>query len=281
MSTPDPIIDQLPRFAARGTITVDDEQIDVDTYETDTGTTVVQTRYELRKAPFERLKRVSAVVDGSRRELTVGSEVTAADQQPDGRYNEIDLSVTPDAGTDLSVSYVAESILSRYTGAFDERTDELFDRIKQSIDNKQVANATGQELDFNGDWFGELGDRRGRTDAEYRTLIQNIVPAFSGRGTVSGVKFAVASAADVDTSDVVIDESSTETGFSVSITANTVTTQDLTRLIRFAKPAGSELLGVPTIVVTQFDMDIDTSDTTVDSRRDGLGAETLGSGTLG
>jgi len=73
-------------------------------------------------------------------------------------------------------------------------------------DAADIVQRDSSDLDRIGAFFGELGKRRGRSDDEYTTFLRSIVQSFTGRGTVDGIKFAVASALDVEPEKIIIDE---------------------------------------------------------------------------
>jgi len=85
------------------------------------------------------------------------------------------------------------------------------------FDSVDVIQRNSSDLDRIGAMFGELGERRARTDDEYAKFLRSIVQSFSGRGTVDGIKFAVASALDLPPDQIVIEEDFVNNEYEVSI----------------------------------------------------------------
>ena len=77
------------------------------------------------------------------------------------------------------------------------------DKIKASW---QIENAEGRELDELGKMFGRFGERRGRDDEDYRAYLKSIINSFSGRGTISDIKFALETSIMRDTTNIQINE---------------------------------------------------------------------------
>lgn len=76
-----------------------------------------------------------------------------------------------------------------------------------SVNNqKPTDGGVTTDLDQIGELFGPLGERGERTDSQYKSYLQSIVPAFNGRGTVPSIKSVVSIGVSVDNSDVSIDE---------------------------------------------------------------------------
>jgi hypothetical protein len=69
-------------------------------------------------------------------------------------------------------------------------------------DSISIESATGQSLDLIADEFGAIGQRRGRSDREFRQFLQGLEPAFGGRGTERDVSVAVAAGVTFDPSVV-------------------------------------------------------------------------------
>lgn len=124
------------------------------------------------------------------------------------------------------------------------------------FDAADVIQRNSSDLDRIGAFFGELGKRRGRSDDEYATFLRSIVQSFSGRGTVDGIKFAVASALDLDPDQIVIEEDFVTNEYTVDIEVpfpphELVT---LTELADLADPSGVEF-GSITYDVAQEQVD--------------------------
>jgi len=107
-------------------------------------------------------------------------------------------------------------------------------------DAADIIQRNSSDLDRIGAIFGELGKRRGRTDDEYSTFLRSIVQSFSGRGTVDGIKFAVASALDLPPDQILVTEDFVENEYVVRITTPFPPhqLQTLTELADLADPSG-------------------------------------------
>lgn len=95
-----------------------------------------------------------------------------------------------------------DSVIARYINAHSDEFEVIDERNQFALEAHQIDNATDDELDRLGALFGQLGRRRGRNDSDYREYLKGIANSFKGRGSVEGVKFAVAAAADTDPSNV-------------------------------------------------------------------------------
>lgn len=279
MSVRDPLADELTDVFPDGEF-ITTESLSVTETAHNDGTTSVKTTYPLSKAPYERLVAVRATVDGRRRSFVVGDDAEPADTDGDGEFNAVTLNQTPDPGTDLTVEYVTEALLARLLRVIDDDRRDVADRIDTVIDSKQLGNATGNALDRRGELFGSLGNRGSRTDSEYRSVLRSIVPAFAGRGTVAGLRFAVAIGAQTRVENITIEENFEQTGFEVNIDdPNTLVTAGLNDVIEQASPSGVELLSPPTIVSSGATASTSTTSSTV-TRTRGIGSGTLGDGEL-
>lgn len=122
--------------------------------------------------------------------------------------------------------------------SFNDR-DEALEQVSVSY---LITQADGDNLDRIGDSFGRLGRRRGRGDSQYRAFLLSIVPSFQGRGTRSGLKFAIGAGVRATPDDVYIEEFFDETAYSVEVgdwIAHDVTT--IHELADLADPAGVNL----------------------------------------
>lgn len=108
------------------------------------------------------------------------------------------------------------------------------------FDTAVVDERRSTELDLIGAMFGELGRRRGRSDSEYKQFLRSIVQSFAGRGTIDGIKFAVASALTSDPSNIIINEDFINNEYQVQLNqpwpAHKVVT--ITELADIADPSG-------------------------------------------
>lgn len=175
----------------------------------------------------------------------------------------------------------SDSVIKRYTDAHVDEFSNVETLNEEAVTRKQIDNATGDDLDRIGAIFGALGRRRGRTDSEYRQFLKSIATSFGGRGSVQGLKFAVASGiTGADASDIVINEDFENNSYDVEITGGGTyygpTVQDLAEL---ADPSCVEL-GTISIAAGGEEIIIGVSASTVTSDS-GLGGDSLdGTSTL-
>jgi hypothetical protein len=183
----------------------------------------------------------------------------------------------PDPGTEFEVTYVCQPVIERYLGSHDAEVLVTDDRISDAIRSHQVSEASGSDLDRIGSLFGELGKRRGRTDPEYRTFLRSIVQSFKGRGTVPGLKFAIAAGVGTDPENIIIQEDFDEVGYSIRI--ENVDTSFIFGVIadlaQLADPSGVELLAPPVLVLEPGSIGFQTPGSQVVATSSGLGSGTL------
>ena len=92
----------------------------------------------------------------------------------------------------------SDSTIRRFIEAFQDDTDELGESLDDIQDSRFIDNASGEDLERIGAQFGPLGNRAGRDDQEYRAYLKSLVPVFEYRGTVPGIKAAVAAGLGID-----------------------------------------------------------------------------------
>lgn len=229
------------------TETTFDETHQYRTIEQSDGTTVPVEQYQIDKAPVTGVESVTAVVDDRRIELTRGTDYTVRDENGDGGLDTIDFGIggaTPDLGTEFEVTYTAIPVITRYVAAFDDEFQDIDIKMEKVIDSHQIDNASGSDLDQIGALFGPIGSRRDREDDEYRAFLNSIVQSFTGRGTVDGIKFAVAAGINSDPDDVtVVEDFSTNTYTLRILNYNAHSTRLIIDLADLADPSGIELDG--------------------------------------
>lgn len=273
------ILNELPDYVPKDEIVVTEE------YEFVTENGSPKTTYELNKAPFEFIDTVEAFVDGGWVEIEAGSGVTGVSTRGGQRPDSVkftDSSTYPKVGSTFTVSYLAESILSRYIGAYDDDADNT-EAIIQDIKTGQFVNqAVGEELDRIGSWFGEIGDRNNRTDEPYRAFLRSLVRAFNGTGTKSDIKVAVASAIDKSPSDVIVKEDFENTAITVYFPAkNADIAGAVVDMIQLAKASGVELGTAPIVIYDGYTIQVTFEGVDVIYADSGLGSGIIGQETIG
>jgi hypothetical protein len=273
------VFEHMPDVLPEDDIVVTEEPHEFTVLEYDTGDSSTKHRYQLDKAPIKNVRTITGTVDGNTYTFQKNIDYLVIDVNQDGQPDTIDFSlggVNPDDNTEFYVTYVAESIVSRYIASYEDEVSTTDDKIDEVITSRQVDNASGTDLDRIGALFGELGRRRGRPDGEYRTFIKSIVQSFNGRGTIPGLKFAIAAGIGTDPENVVIDEDFEEVGYTITIenTDSGFLTKAINDLAQLADPSGVELLNPPILVSDAKPVDIakNQSQVTTDV---GLGGGTL------
>lgn len=243
----------------------------------------VQTVYALPKAPFTQLRAVRGIVGGVESSLTVGEDVVARDTNGDGKPDAIEfIGDTPRVGTDATVEYDIEPIISRYTSAYDADIDTVGNDIDTVFDNKSVETASSEALDLIGTQFGRFGARSGRPDGVYRSYLRSVVPSFAARGTISDIKFAVSAATGVPEEQITVEEYTDDVEIAVVISSGVVVdaAAQLSQIIAETLPPGVELRYDPivrnTLVVVGVRFVSETTASAV-----GLGSTTIGETQLG
>lgn len=148
----------------------------------------------------------------------------------------------PQVGSIFFVTYIADSVLSRYIDAYDEKFTEIKEDIDGAVSNKFVDTADSESLDQLGRLFGPvIGKRRGRTDPEYRKYLKSVVQSFTSRGTKTGIKLAIAAATDVPIEEIEITEDFQRNTYNIVVLPNTpVTVSLIENVAEIADPSGVE-----------------------------------------
>lgn len=219
--------------------------------------------YTLDKAPIEQLQSVVGTVnESSGFEFTKGVdyELSADAERLVWLSGE-----RPDAGSYFAVTYRAESVIGRYAESSDEQfaniEDELISITQEKFlgtlesgqSEEDFENAQGQKLDEIGKLFGPIiGDRRERSDTQYRIYLKSVVQSFISRGTKQGIKLAVSAATDVPIEDITINENFQNSEYGVVVQPNTpVRGSVIEEIAEIADPSGVDQ------VRTRFTIDID------------------------
>lgn len=193
---------------------------------------------------------------------------------------------SPSDGDTFTVKQRYETLLSRYLKAHDEQIGvenndgELVSGLEHDIvsvvESRQIDNATGDDLDRIGAIFGQLGKRKTRNDTDYRAYLKSIVDSFSGRGSRSGLKFAIAAAVGTTTDNIEIQENIEELSYTIII--SNVNTQfissSIDELAELADPSGVELEEA-IISVEGNEILIEGGSSSISAQSVGLGGGTL------
>lgn len=273
------ILEHLPPVLPTGeTRTTEEHTFEITHH--DDGSTSTKYVYHLDKAPIDQVDSVVGTSGDRRQTFEQGVDYAVVDSNGDGSDDAVDFSIggdDPDEDTTFEVTYVSESILSRYVSAHDEEMDTFEGDIQAVIESRQIDRASGKDLDRIGALFGDLGKRRGRNDEEYRVFIKSIVQSFQGQGTKPGMKFAIAAGIGTSMDNVIIEENYEDVGYTIRI--ENVNTQFLSTVVadmaELADPSGVELLSAPVVLFDGDQVVLVETESTVTSDRDGLGANTL------
>lgn len=275
------IVDRLPTVVPRDIVREENEDHEFTVLNYEDGTSSTKYVYILDKAPISRVERVEGIVDGFEFTFVEGTDYTVIDDDGDGELDSIDFSIggtDPDDNSVFHVTYVAESVISRYTDAHDDDLATVIVDLEQVIESHQIDSATGRNLDRIGSLFGELGRRRDRGDEEYRALLKSIVQSFKGRGTIPGMKFAIAVGIGTDPDNIEIREDFEQAGYEIVIDESVETdfvSSVVNDMAELADPSGVDLLSAPIIVLEGEDVIVDETGTRVVEEKLGLGANVL------
>lgn len=179
-----------------------------------------------------------------------------------------------------------ESLFRRYVDSHGLEFDGLDAATSYAQISKQLQNAEGDDLDKIGALFGQLGARRGRDDDEYKAYLGSLVQTFKGRGSVSGVRFAISAALNTDKENVTLIEDFEDNSYEIEIenVDAAFLSGVVNELAELADPSAVEL-GSPPVIITRGDELLVGRSTaaTIDTVT-GLGSDTLtmdGNSTLG
>lgn len=139
------IIQSLPDVLPRGTIVVDSEAHEYESIEYEDGTVTERTQYVPDKAPFESITSIDGIVDGSEYTFDPEADYQILDTDNDGLSDTIDFGVggaTPDPGSEFTITYQCESVLSRYVGSYGTELHTIDTDIERVIDSHYVEKAT-------------------------------------------------------------------------------------------------------------------------------------------
>ena len=231
--------DVIPSILPTSDILVENEAHEYLSQERPDGSVFTQQRYQLNKAPIDRVKKVEGEINGRNYEFVQGQDYELDEKEF------IDFSVggqSPDTGTEFYVTYVTRSILDRYIEGHEEEIETVNEKRRESIDSRFVDRASGTELEEIGSLFGSFGERRGRDDSEYRIYLKSLVQSFSGRGRKDDLKFAIASAFGRGSSSFRIEENFEDVEYTIELDDwPTHTVGTLVELLELSDPSGVEL----------------------------------------
>lgn len=232
----------LPDFFPQQNLVVEQEQHRFNVSDTTDGPES-QLSYQLSKSPVDEIIRVTGTFDGETIEFTKGDDYTLSQDNTDIVWSDTERTPTP--GTTFFVTYESDSILKRYLGASNEELAVTQDSIVESVERKFIDTASGDNLDRIGALFGEVvGDRRGKSDEEYRNYLKSAVQSFVSRGTKSGIRLAVSAAIGLPLEQVKIEEDFEQSAYFVFFEPNTrIETSTITEIADIADPSGVQYLG--------------------------------------
>lgn len=136
---------RFPDIIPMETIRVDAEEHLFKVIEYDGGQNSVKQQYTLDKSPFEEVESVVGIVNNEEYTFEKGTDYDVVDTDADGRFDAIDFSIggeSPDANTDFQVTYLAESIISRYVGSFNDEVSRLEGDRQNVINSHYINKAT-------------------------------------------------------------------------------------------------------------------------------------------
>lgn len=179
-----------------------------------------------------------------------------------------------------------ETVFRRYVDSHGLEFGGLDAATRYVKKSHTLEEASGDDLDRIGALFGQLGARRGRSDSEYRAYLGSLVQSFNGRGSVQGLKFAIAAAVNTDESNIVIEEDFVNNSYEIEI-------QDVeagflsgvvNELAELADPSAVELAAPPIILGAGDELFVGRETATEIDSISGLGSQTLtidGQSTMG
>lgn len=110
-----------------------------------------------------------------------------------------------------------ETLFRQWVEAHQDTFDSRAQTMEEVAMTTQIREATGKNLDRIGEQFGQIGRRRGRGDEEYRAFLLSIVPSFRGRGTPTGLAFAIGAGVQARGDEIEITEHFDALEYSVTV----------------------------------------------------------------
>jgi len=268
------LLDKLPVYAATEEIRREEEiQITDDTVR----------EYDLQVTPYNAVDHVAVNDGGVPRELDVGNGVEEVTRNGELRAIRFDANIDLREGDTATVYYLTNPTLQRYAGSYEDDLSSAMLGTSFVRTTRYVDSAEGQALDFIGSWFGEVGERRGRSDAEYRTFLRSIVRAFNGTGTRHDMRLVISGAVRGKIKDITIDEDFQKNGFRVTITEgdDAQISSAINEVVEMARPSGVELLDEPIIVSEGAKAEVTIPGAEVVRTGVGLGSDEIGATEIG
>lgn len=154
------------------------------------------------------------------------------------------------------------------------KNDADLDYIRNS---RQIAHASGSDLNRIGSMFGQLGKRRGRSDDEYRTYLMSLVQSFNARGTIPGLKFAVSAAVNTEPENITVIEDFERNEYQLRIEDTSVgfLSSVVNDVAELADPSGIELASTPVITLNGTDIQVDARESRVIESIQGLSSDAV------
>jgi len=91
-----------------------------------------------------------------------------------------------------------DSVIKRYLDGYSDESNDFGEELEDIRNSRFVDKAVGGDLDEIGKQYGAIGKRAGRDDESYRAYLKSLVQVFRFRGTVPGIKSAVAAGLDIN-----------------------------------------------------------------------------------
>jgi hypothetical protein len=91
-----------------------------------------------------------------------------------------------------------DSVIKRYLDGYSDESNDFGEELEDIRNSRFVDKAVGGDLDEIGKQYGAIGKRAGRDDESYRAYLKSLVQVFRFRGTIPGIKSAVAAGLDID-----------------------------------------------------------------------------------
>lgn len=166
------------------------------------------------------------------------------------------------------------SVFRRYIDTYGDAfngLDSAMSYVKQSHD---VTEANGRDLQQIGALYGEIGRQGTRSEEEYRAYIQSLLNSFNARGTVAGLKFAIAAAVDTDVDNVEIVEDFDNNEYEIELrnVNSKFLSSTVNDLAELADPSGVELSSAPVVFITGDEYRFEATESSVISSASGLGS---------